>query len=235
MTDPSGSEEVDSNSMVCVECFRKKVAQDGPAPCLNPRCYFFERGNRREDSQRDTVFHGQIFHKEVCCDRSSGTGIQPNPSDLVLSPEKIPSEDNSCDTDINSGMDIRQHIDLVSFRLQDSNECTSEKLTQQSSKTRSQSVSLGTSDRTSSVDTKKSITNPEQSTESTETEKTNLLRKRLMSMPAFTLEIAESLTDAGQEESESLVEDAFLSSPLPESTATIEGPNRRIVGLKMVS
>lgn len=63
---------------------------------------------------------------------------------------------------------------------------------------------------------------------SAEIEKAKLLRKRMMSMPLVAG--MESLMDSG--ESDSLVEDAFLSSPLPEFAVM---PNPGVVGQKMVS
>jgi hypothetical protein len=62
---------------------------------------------------------------------------------------------------------------------------------------------------------------------SPEIEKAKLLRKRMMSMPLVAG--MESLMDGG--ESDSLVEDAFLSSPL---TGLMERPNAGVVGQKMV-
>ena len=216
MSDRSASISVASDAMVCVECFRMKGDQDLKVPCQNPRCYFYLQVPGC-DPQRDSVSPGPIFKKEVGCDRSLGR-IRPKPSDFLLSPGKRSS---------NTTAQLQSNI--WAFRPENKGYMTA-KPSQQSSRMRSQSISMGNNAASATINRGMNTGHRVAMQSSAEIEKAKLMRKRMMSMPLVAG--MESLMDGG--ESDSLVEDAFLSSPLPEFAAMIERPNPGAVGQKMV-
>lgn len=226
MSGRSSSVSVGTDAMVCVECFRMKGDQDLKVPCQNPRCYFYLQVPGCE-FQRDSVSPGPIFKKEVGYDRFSSGRVRPKSSEFLLSPGKRPnSSSNSSSAQLQSN--------IWAFRPENKGYMgTGKSSTQQTSlKTRSQSISTGSSNRASANNngglSTTNINHRVNMQSSAEIEKAKLLRKRMMSMPLVAG--MESLMDSG--ESDSLVEDAFLSSPLPEFAVM---PNPGVVGQKMVS
>ena len=225
MSGRSSSVSVGTDAMVCVECFRMKGDQDLKVPCQNPRCYFYLQVPGC-DPQRDSVSPGPIFKKEVGYDRSSSGRVRPKSSEFLLSPGKRPSSSSN-----SSSAQLQSNI--WAFRPENKGYMGTGKSSQQTSlKTRSQSISIGTNTGASAINNRgPSTTNVNHRVNmqsSAEIEKAKLLRKRMMSMPLAAG--MESLMDGG--DSDSLVEDAFLSSPLPEFAVM---PNPGVVGQKMVS
>ena len=223
MSGRSASVSVGTDAMVCVECFRLKGDQDLKVPCQNPRCYFYLQVPGC-DPQRDSESPGPIFKKEVGYDRSSSGRVRPKPSDFLLSPGKRSSSSSSSNAQFPS--------DIWAFRPENRG-FMSGRPSQQSSKIRSQSISVGSSGASANNNRGLSanVNHRVNMQSSAEIEKAKLMRKRMMSMPLVAG--MESLMDGG--ESDSLVEDAFLSSPLPEFAAVVERPNPGVVGHKMVS
>ena len=221
MSGRSASVSVGADAMVCVECFRMKGDQDLKVPCQNPRCYFYLQVPGC-DSQRDSVSPGPIF-KEVGYDRSSSGRVRPKSSDFLLSPGKRPS--NSSNAQLQSN--------IWAFRPENKGYMGGKLSSQRSSKIRSQSISIGSNGALANNNRGLSanVNHRMNMQSSAEIEKAKLLRKRMMSVPLVTG--MESLMDGG--ESDSLVEDAFLSSPMPEFAAMVERPNPGVVGQKMVS
>ena len=224
MSGRSASVSVGADAMVCVECFRMKGDQDLKVPCQNPRCYFYLQVPGC-DPQRDSVSPGPIFKKEVGYDRSSSGRVRPKPSDFLLSPGKRPSSSSSSNAQLQSN--------IWAFRPENKGYMGGKPSSQQSSKIRSQSISIGTNGALTNNDMglNANVNHRMNMQSSAEIEKAKLLRKRMMSVP-FVAGM-ESLMDSG--ESDSLVEDAFLSSPLPEFATMVERPNPGVVGQKMVS
>lgn len=231
MSGRSASVNVGTDAMVCVECFRMKGDQDLKVPCQNPRCYFYLQVPGC-DPQRDSVSPGPIFKKEVGYDRSSSSGrVRPKPSDFLLSPGKRPNSSSS------SG-NAQLQSNIWAFRPENKGFMGGGGKQSQMSKMRSQSISVNnvasaSSNRGLSTNVNHRMNNTHTSAEIEKIKLRN--RHRLMSMPLIAG--MESLMDGGGVgESDSLVEDAFLSSPLPEfATAMVERPNPGVVGQKMVS
>lgn len=228
MSGRSASVSVGTDAMVCVECFRMKGDQDLKVPCQNPRCYFYLQapGYASGDPKRDSSSPGPIFKKEVGYDRSSSGRVRPKPSDFLLSAGKRPSSSSSGNA--------RLHDNIWAFRPENRGYMGG-KPSQQTSKIRSQSISVGSNGTLASNNRGPStnVNHRVNMQSSAEIEKAKLMRKRMMSMPLVAG--MESLMDGGAGDSDSLVEDAFLSSPLPEFAAMVERPNPGVVGQKIVS
>lgn len=226
MSGRSASISVASDAMVCVECFRMKGDQDLKAPCQNPRCYFYLQvpGCDPNSPHPNSMSPGPLFKKEVGCDCSTAMGraaVKSRPShssDLLMSSQ---SERSS-----KSGNSI--------WAFAPDNKAHLSQQQQPSKQMRSQSIS----NTPPSVNYKRlNISQNKVSSNNnamlSEAERVKLMRKRMMSMPLVAG--MESLMDSS--ESDLLVEDAFLSSPLPEFTtvATERALNPGSVGQKMVS
>lgn len=217
MSGRSASISVASDAMVCVECFRMKGDQDLKAPCQNPRCYFYLQvpGCDPHSPQRNSQSPGPIFRKEVGCDRSSSTtGRAAKPSRPIQSPDFL----------LSSQVDqLNKSNNVWAFRPE--NKWYMSQPQQSSKQMRSQSISTAASAvKVPSASHRVSISDVERS---------KLMRKRMMSMPLVAG--MESLMD--DSESDLLVEDAFLSSPLPEfaTVAAERALNPGALGQKMVS
>ena len=231
MSGRSASISVASDAMVCVECFRMKGDEDLKVPCQNPRCYFYLRVPCC-DPQRDSMSPGPAFNKEVGCDRSAGGGgrvaLKQRPSqssDFLLSHCGGGSGDRSAQS--------KPAMNSI-WAFKPENKAYMGKLTQHPSpnKMRSQSISVGSG----IINSKAGLQCPSQRAHTTmhptlsEAEKAKFMRSRMMSIPLVAG--MESLMDGEGE----LVEDAFLSSPLPEFATTAERSlNPGAVGQKMVS
>ena len=223
----SASISVASDAMVCVECFRMKDDQDLKVPCQNPRCYFYLRVPAGCVDGRDTaVSPGPIFNKEVGCDRSlpAGRTCRPRPSqssDYLLSQRSLSQEPHSG----GKNGSIWAFKPLKPERMGNS----PGRMTQQhtADKTRSQSVSMGSGHNAALL-----MRRLQSHREEADAERA-MRNKRLLSMP-LTPGMEAALLDGVESD---LVEDAFLSSPLPEfATMTTERPlNPGAVGQKMVS
>ena len=222
MSGRSASVSVGADAMVCVECFRMKGDQDLKVPCQNPRCYFYLQVPGC-DPQRDSVSSGPIFKKEVGYDRSSYGRVRPKPSDFLLSPGKRPNSGKTSNAQLPSSS-------VWAFRPEYKGYMCG-RLSQQSNKVRSQSISVGSSGVLANNNRGLSATVNHRVNVQSSAEIEKAKRKRMMSMPLVAG--MESLMDSG--DSDSLVEDAFLSSPLPEFATMVERPNPGIVGQKMVS
>lgn len=189
-----------------------KGDRDLKVPCQNPRCYFYLQvpGCDTHSSLRNSPSPGPAFKKEVGYDRSTGrmTKTRPSQSSDFLFSQGDRSNKNSI------------------WAFEPENKGYMGKPTQQSNKVRSQSISVG-----SNAATVKGLSACHRLMQSAaELEKAKLMRKRLMSVPLATAGM-ESLIDSGESD---LVEDAFLSSPLPEF-ALVEKPTPGAVGEKMVN
>lgn len=216
MSGRSASVSVANDAMVCVECFRMKGDQDLKAPCQNPRCYFYlQVPDDPHTSQRNSLSPGQMFRKKVGCDRSSlisGRAAKPSrpsqSSDYLLSSQANRSSRSS---------------NVWAFRPENKGYMSQPQ--QSGNQMRSQSISAASS----------AVIGPNALHKAgiSGVEKSKLMRKRMMSMPLVAG--MESLMDSS--ESDLLVEDAFLSSPLPEftSVAADRALNPGAVGQKMVS
>ena len=214
MSGRSASVSVASDAMVCVECFRMKGDQDLKAPCQNPRCYFYLQvpGCDPHSPQRNSQPPGPMFRKEVGCDRSSSTtGRAAKPSRPRPSPDFL----------LSSQVDKSNNV----WAFRPENKGYMSQLQQSGKQMRSQSISTASSAvKGLSASHRVSIS---------EVERSKLMRKRMMSMPL----VAGMETLMDDSENDLLVEDAFLSSPLPEfpTVAAERVLNPGAVGQKMVS
>lgn len=247
MSGRSASISVASDAMVCVECFRMKGDQDLKAPCQNPRCYFYLQvpgcdPQAAAQLQRDSAMSpGPAFNKEVGCDRVSSSSVSAAGGRIVLKSATRPSQSSDfllsqCSS--GDGSTGKNMDGIWAFKPMP-NAYMMSKLGQQSNKLRSQSISVGGHAAPSLMKcgpgTSCHQVNNGSSTmqsSSAEMEKSKLMRARMMSMPLVTTGM-ESLMDSAAVEGD-LVEDAFLSSPMPDYV--LERPvNHGAVGQKMVS
>ena len=226
MSGRSASISVASDAMVCVECFRMKDDQDLKAPCQNPRCYFYLRVPGCDPQRADSVSPGPIFKKMVGFDRSSGR-VRPRPSqssDFLLSQRAAGQESHSGKSSGGSGSSIWAYKPESGLN-------SGGYVGKMSGQSRSQSITIGSGSNAASL--MRRLQSHREGSELHTSSDVQLMRnKRLLSMPLVP-GMEAVLMDGGESD---LVEDAFLSSPLPEFATMSERPlNPGAVGQKMVS